>query len=114
MGSNITGAINEVTVALREVVRRQMPYDRLGVAWETFRERYLLAKGHLENLIRVFVHERWPTHDQLVHEDAQCVPVRGSAMAHIEDDLGWDILRRPTESIGTIPSLQALAKAEVR
>ena len=111
MRADVSRAINEVTVAFRQVVRRQVAYEALSIAWEAFRKGDLLSESHLEYLIGFIVHERRLSHDQLVHEDAQCVPVCGASVANIENDFGSDVLWRATESIGAIPWSQTLDEA---
>ena len=90
-----------------------MPDQALGFAREAPRVGDPLAQRHLEHLVRVLVHEGRPAHEQLVDEDAESVPVGSAAVPHVENDLRCDVLRRPTQGVGAIPSLQALDEAEV-
>ena len=113
MGAYVARPVDEVAVALRQVMRRQVPYEALSVAGEAFWERDLLPQRHFKDLICVLVHEWGPPHDQLVHEDAERVPVGSATMAHIEDHLRCNVLWRATQGVRAIPRLQPLDKAEV-
>ena len=85
----------------------------LGIAWESVGERNLLAECHFEDLVGVLMHERWSTHNQLVRKDTESVPVCGSAVTHIKNYLGRDVLWRSTKSISSIPSLKSLHESKV-
>ena len=91
----------------------QVPYQAFCVTCEALREWNLLLKGHLENLIGVFVHEGWSAQEQLVHKNAKRVPINGMPMSLVQNHLWWDILRSPTESVRAHPGLQPLNKSEI-
>jgi len=67
--------VDQVAISLRQIVGRQMLNQTLSVGWETIVKRDLLPQRHLEYLVSVCVHERWPTYEHFVYEDAQSVPV---------------------------------------
>lgn len=111
--SNIPRAVDKVAVAFGKVMVGEMADQALGITWESVRERDLLLKGHLKDFIGVIVHEGRSTHNELVHKDSESVPVGSSAMTHIENNLGRDVLWSTTQGVGTVPSLQSLNEAEV-
>ena len=105
VGAHISWPVHKVTISLWEVVNRQVADEALSIAREPIREGYLITKGHLEDLVGVWVHEGWLAHDQLVDKDAERVPVSGSAVTHVKNNLRWDVLGSATESVGSLPWL---------
>lgn len=90
-----------------------MADDALCPAVERTREADFLRDNHLEDFIRIFVHE-WATADHhFVDEDAQAVPVNCFTMTLIEYYLRGKVLRRSTESIGSLSWHQLLNESEV-
>ena len=92
---------------------RQVANDALGVRIEASREWNLLSQRFLENLVCVIVHEGWHTDEKLIHEDAKRVPVCGSSMPDVHDDLRRHVLRCAAQCVSALPWLDLLDKAEV-
>ena len=90
-----------------------MANKTLCIAWETIGEGNFLTKRHLEHLIGVLVHKRRSSHDKLVGKDAKCVPVCGTSMTYVQDNLRRDVFGSSTESVSTVPRLQTLHEAEI-
>ena len=67
----------------------------------------------MEDLVRIVRHERWPSIDQLVHEDAESIPVYGVRVALVLDDFGSDVLRCAAERVGPLMLVDSLDEAKV-
>ena len=113
VGAHVTRPVHKVAKSFGEVVHGQVADEALRIAWEPIRERYLITKGHLEDLVGVWMHERWLTHNQLVDEDTERVPVSGTAVTHVKNNFRWDILWGAAESVGTFPWLEPFDEAKV-
>ena len=59
------------------------------------------------------VHEWWPTHHQLVDEDAQRIPISRPPMPLVQDYFWSHVLWSTAQRIGTFPLLDLLHEAEV-
>ena len=90
-----------------------MADQTFGVAWEAARKRYLFAKRHLEDFVGIVMHEGWSSHNELVCEDAESVPVSSATMAFVQYYLGRDVLRCTAKSIGAIQRLNSLYESKV-
>ena len=113
MTFDVAYATLKVAVSLSEVRLAELFDETLGIGVEAPWELNLLREGHLEDLVRIIRHERGSSIDELVHEDAEGVPVHGMRVALVLDDFWSDVLRCAAERVGPLMLGHRLDEAKV-
>jgi len=67
----------------------------------------------LEDLVGIIRHERWSSIDELIHEDAQSIPVYGVRVALVLDNFRSDVLGCTAERVGPLMLVDSLNEAKV-
>lgn len=67
----------------------------------------------MEDLVRIIRHERWSSVDQLIHEDAESIPVDGVRVALVLDNFRSNILWCTAERVGPLMLVHGLNEAKV-
>lgn len=92
----------------------QVSDQTLSLLVEVTREPDLLGDDHFEDLIGIFMHEGAATDHDLIDEHAQGVPVNSLTVTFVQDNLRSQVLRSPTEGVGSLSWSQGLNEAKVR
>ena len=110
---DILSATDEVSKPFSKVVHRKMAYKRLRIPMVPLGELDWVSKYDFEKLKRVFVHERWSSHGQLIKQNSECVPVGSSSVTHAHNYLRSHVLGCPAKSVSALPRFNFLDKSEV-